>query len=79
VDSSTKAPGSEVIGLIRKWEGFAQMRVLTAALFVVWFILKFFLHKGGYVHMFLIVSLSIFVVKLLAYRKTQYHKTSSER
>ncbi len=55
------------------------MWVLSAALFAVWFILKFFLHKGGYVHILLIASLSILGVQLLAYRKTQYHKTSTER
>ena len=55
------------------------MWVLSAALFAVWFILKFLLHKGGYVHILLIASLSIFGVQLLAYRKTQYHKTSTER
>lgn len=55
------------------------MWFLSAALLIVWFILKFLLHKGGYVHMLLVAAISIFVVQLIAYRKTQYHKTSSGR
>ena len=45
----------------------------------IWFILKFLLHKGGYVHILLIGAISVLVVQLVAYRKTQYHKTSSGR
>ena len=55
------------------------MWVLSAGLLVVWFILKFFLHKGGFVHMFLIASLTVFGVQLLAHRKTRYHKTPTAR
>jgi hypothetical protein len=45
----------------------------------IWFILKFALHKGGYIHMFLIGAIAVLVVQLIAYRKTQYHKTSAGR
>jgi hypothetical protein len=55
------------------------MWVLSAGLFLVWLILKFFFHKGGYVHILLVGSLATFGVQVLAYRKTQYHKHSSER
>lgn len=55
------------------------MWFLSAAFLIVWFILKFLLHKGGYVHILLIAAISILGVELLAYRKTQYHKTSSGR
>lgn len=72
--------GLNAVGLIADGlKGVAQMWVLSGALFVVWFILKFFLHKGGYVHILLIGSLSTFGVQVLAYRKTQYHKNSTER
>ena len=49
---------------------------LFGILMAVWFVLKFLLHKGGYVHIILIAALSVLVVQLVAYRKTQYHKTS---
>lgn len=55
------------------------MWVLSAALLLVWFILKFLLHKGGFVHILLLASISIFVVQLTAYRKTKYQKLSSNR
>lgn len=53
------------------------MWVVSAALLILWFVLKFILHKGGYVHILLLTTISIFVVQLVTYRKTKYHKTSS--
>ena len=55
------------------------MWALIAILFVVWFVLKFFLHKGGFVHILLLTAISILVVQLLADRKTRYQKNSSSR
>jgi uncharacterized membrane protein len=54
------------------------MWFVSGSLFVVWFILKFLLHKGGFVHILLIACISILGVQLLAYRKTRYHKTPTE-
>jgi len=48
------------------------MWALSAILFIVWFVLKFLLHKGGFVHILLLGAISIFVVQLLAYRKTRF-------
>ena len=48
------------------------MWALSAILFLVWFVLKFLLHKGGFVHILLLGAISIFVVQLLAYRKTRF-------
>jgi hypothetical protein len=48
------------------------MWALSAILFIIWFILKFLLHKGGFVHILLLGAISIFVVQLLAYRKTRF-------
>jgi uncharacterized membrane protein len=55
------------------------MWIISAGLLIVWFILKFALHKGGYVHILLIGAISVLVVQVIAYRKTQYHKTSASR
>jgi hypothetical protein len=49
------------------------MWVASAAFFLVWFILKFFLHKGGYVHILLLTAISIAVVQFITNRKTRYH------
>lgn len=56
------------------------MWVLSASLLIAWFILKFLLHWwGGYVHMLLVAAITVLGVQLIAYRKAQYHKTSSGR
>jgi hypothetical protein len=43
----------------------------------LWFTLKVLLHKGGYVHLLLILSLSMFVVQIMADRKARYHKNAA--
>ena len=45
----------------------------VAVLMAIWFVLKFFLHKGGFVHILLITAISVAVVQLMADRKTRYH------
>ena len=54
------------------------MWIAFSILITVWFVLKFVLHKGGYVHIILIAALSVLVVQIVAHRKTQYHKTSAD-
>lgn len=49
------------------------MWVVSGAFFLLWFTLKFLLHKGGYVHILLLTAISIGVVQLIAVRKTRYH------
>ena len=55
------------------------MWIAFSILMAVWFVLKVILHKGGYVHIILIAAVSILVVKLIAIRKTQYHKTQADQ
>jgi len=47
--------------------------VVSAIIVAVWFVLKFVLHKGGYVHIILLLGLSIFVVQVISDRNTRYH------
>jgi hypothetical protein len=49
------------------------MWVASALLLVVWFVLKFLLHKGGYVHMLLLFGLTLAVIQFITDRKTRYH------
>jgi hypothetical protein len=44
----------------------------------LWVVCKFLLHKGGYVHMFVVAAISIAIVRLIAERKVRYHKTSGD-
>jgi hypothetical protein len=55
------------------------MWVAFTILMVIWAVLKFVLHKGGYIHMFLIAALSILVVQLIADQKLRNYKRDSER
>ncbi len=48
---------------------------ISVGLALLWAVLTFLFHKGGYVHIILIGAVSIFFVFLVGYRKTQYHKT----
>lgn len=50
------------------------MWVVSGGLLLLWFILKFVLHKGGFIHIILLAALSIAAVQLIADRKTRYHK-----
>ncbi|HSS19435.1 MAG TPA: hypothetical protein VLL54_05120 [Pyrinomonadaceae bacterium] len=52
---------------------------LFAVLMVLWAILKFVLHKGGYIHMIVIFALSILVVQLIAESKKRYYNKTSGR
>jgi hypothetical protein len=45
-------------------------------LMAIWLLLKFVLHKGGYIHMILVAAISIAVVELIAERKNRYHRAS---
>ena len=55
------------------------MWVLSGILLLVWFVLKFALHKGGFIHILLLSAISVAGVQLIAYRKTRYQKLSSRR
>ena len=45
--------------------------ILSAILFAIWFVLKFLLHKGGYVHAILLTGVALFVVQLVQDRRTR--------
>jgi hypothetical protein len=55
------------------------MWFVSGALLLIWFVLKFVLHKSGYIHMLLLAGVSLFVVQLAAYRKTKYQRDASKR
>jgi hypothetical protein len=52
------------------------MWVASAVILLIWLVLKFVLHKGGYVHILLLLGLSILVVQFVTYLNTRYHATS---
>jgi uncharacterized membrane protein len=58
-------------------EKVSKMWVFNILILIIWFVFKFVLHKGGYIHILLITAITIFVIQFLGYRKTRYHRTSS--
>lgn len=51
--------------------------IISAILVFVWLILKFLLHKGGYIHVLPVATISLLGIQLLSSRNARYHKTSS--
>jgi len=47
----------------------------TAAL-IIWFVLKFLLHKSGMVHVILFAALTLFVIQFAQDRRTKEYRRS---
>ena len=45
-------------------------------LLIIWFILKFLLHKSGMVHIVLLAALTLFVVQFAQDRRTKEYRRS---
>jgi ABC-type iron transport system FetAB permease component len=43
---------------------------------VIWFILKFVLHKGGMVHVILMIAISLFITQFVQDRRTKEYQRS---
>lgn len=52
--------------------------LVAGLILAVWFVLKVFMHKSGYVHILLLLGLSIFIVQLISVRNTRYHARLSD-
>jgi hypothetical protein len=55
------------------------MWVVGAGFLITWFVLKFVMHRGGYIPILLIAGICVLVIQFTTYRKTKYHKLSSGR
>jgi len=53
--------------------------ILGVALIAFWFVLKVFLHKGGFSHILLLGGISLLIIQFAAYRRANYQKNSSHR
>ena len=51
----------------------------VAILLVVWFVLKFAMGKGGFIHILLVTAISVAIVQFLTDRKTRYQNKSAGR
>jgi hypothetical protein len=52
---------------------------VATGLFVAWFVLRFIVHQKGMVHLLLLSSISLFVVQIMAYRKTKYQREMAKK
>lgn len=48
--------------------------ILGGVLIAFWFVLKFILHKGGFIHILLLIGISLLVIEFAAYRKARHHR-----
>jgi len=48
-------------------------------LVLVWFVLKFLLHKGGMVHVVLFAAITFFVIQFAQDRRTREYEQSQKR
>jgi hypothetical protein len=49
--------------------------ILGVAFIALWFVLKVFLHKGGFFHILLLGGISLLIIQFAAYRRANYQKT----
>jgi hypothetical protein len=53
--------------------------ITGSGLLVVWFILKFVLHKSGAIHIMLFLAISFYVIQFAQDRRTKQYKESVKR
>ena len=52
---------------------------VSAFFFLVWLIEKFLLHKGGFIHTFLLMAIGLFVAQFLQRQRTREYERSLRR
>lgn len=50
-----------------------------SAILVIWFVLKFFLHKGGMIHVVLMIAVSLYIIQFAQDRRTKAYQRSLTR
>ena len=53
--------------------------IVGSLLVVIWLVEKFLLHKGGMVHVFLMVAIAIFLAQFVQDRRTKEYQRSLTR
>lgn len=52
--------------------------IVGAGMLVIWLLLTFVIQKEGYIHLLLILGISLLVIQFAAYRKARYHRNSAD-
>jgi hypothetical protein len=58
---------------------FAMLWIVGSILIVIWLIEKFLLHKGGMVHVILMIAISMFLIQFVQDRRTKAYQRSLGR
>ena len=53
--------------------------IVGSLLFVCWLVMKFVLHKGGLVHVMLLIALTSFFIQFIQDRRTRAYERSQNR
>jgi len=53
--------------------------IVGSILIAVWLVLKFLLHKGGLVHVILLIAITSFVIQFVQDRRTKAYERSLDR
>jgi hypothetical protein len=53
--------------------------IVGSILIVIWIIEKFLLHKGGMIHVILMIAVSMFLIQFAQDRRTKAHERSLRR
>lgn len=53
--------------------------IVGSILVVIWLVEKFLLHKGGMVHVILMIAVSIFLIQFVQDRRTKAYQRSLSR
>ena len=53
--------------------------IVGSILIAVWLVLKFLLHKGGLVHVILLIAITSFIIQFVQDRRTKAYERSLDR
>jgi hypothetical protein len=53
--------------------------IVGSILFVIWLVEKFLLHKGGMIHVILMIAASIYLIQFVQDRRTKAYQRSLTR
>lgn len=71
-------PGNDSKPYRASLENTLMLWILGAAQILVWFVLKFVFHKGGFVNTLLLGGISFLVVQFAAERRARFQRHPSE-
>ncbi len=66
-------------GFNREATNLEMLWIVGSILIAVWLVLTFLLHKGGLVHVILIIAITSFIIQFVQDRRTKAYERSLDR